>query len=68
MTSLGPPLLPGRWLLRVDEDEKQFILNMDKRQMENAPGFDKDNWPDTTAPEFATGIYSFYRVTPYWEE
>jgi len=54
--------------LTLDTVKKRFILNVDKERLKRAPGFDKDNWPDTTAPEFATDIYSFYRVTPYWEE
>jgi sporulation protein YlmC with PRC-barrel domain len=54
--------------LTLDTVKKRFILNVDKERLKQAPGFDKANWPDTTAPEFATDIYSFYRVTPYWEE
>ena len=44
--------------LKVDEDEKCFILNVDRRTIEQAPGFDKDNWPDmsdaTWGSEFPT--------------
>src|SRR5438445_12971392 len=36
---LGDKLFAIPWrALRVDEDEKQFIFNVDKRQLENAPG------------------------------
>jgi hypothetical protein len=51
----------------VDEDEKCFILNVDKRTIEQAPGFDKDNWPDMSDTTWGTQISSYYRVRPYWE-
>jgi len=54
--------------LTLDTTNKRYLLDIDKERLKQAPGFDKDNWPDTTAPEYASSIYSFYRVTPYWEE
>jgi sporulation protein YlmC with PRC-barrel domain len=66
---MGNKLFMVPWkALTLDTVKKRFILNVDKERLKQAPGFDKDNWPDTTAPEYATDIYSFYRVTPYWEE
>ncbi len=53
--------------LTLDTENKRFILNANKETLKNAPGFDKDNWPDMTSPEFGTRIYSFYKVKPYWE-
>ena len=29
----------------VDEKNEKLIVNIDKQVLENAPGFDKDNWP-----------------------
>jgi surface antigen len=52
----------------LDEDEKQFVLNVDKATLESAPGFDKDNWPDMADPNFGNRIYSHYGVSPNWEE
>lgn len=44
---VGNELFAVPWnALAVDEDEKQFLLNVDRVKLENAPGFDKDNWPD----------------------
>jgi hypothetical protein len=54
-------------LLTVDEDEKHFVLNVDRSLLENAPGFDKDNWPDMADRSFGTKIYGYYGRTPYWE-
>ena len=66
---MGNKLFAVPWdALRVDEDEKCFILNVDKRVLETAPGFDKDNWPDMADPDFSTRIYSHYGSKPYWDE
>lgn len=64
---MGNKLFAVPWqALRVDEDDKRLILNVDKATLENAPGFDKDNWPDMASSSFATRIYSYYKVTPDW--
>jgi sporulation protein YlmC with PRC-barrel domain len=66
---MGDKLFMVPWkALTLDTVNKRFILDVDKERLKKAPGFDKDNWPDTTAPEFSTRIYSFYHQTPYWEE
>jgi sporulation protein YlmC with PRC-barrel domain len=65
---MGNKLFALPWdALTLDEDEHQFILNVDKKQLENAPGFDKDNWPDMADPNWGSQIYSYYGRTPYWE-
>jgi len=66
---IGNKLFAVPWnALRLDEDEKEFILNVDKRTLETAPGFDKDNWPDMTNPSWAEGVFRHYGTTPYWQE
>ena len=66
---MGDKLFAVPWsALRVDEDEKQFILDVEKNRLEKAPGFDKDNWPDMADTSWGSQIYSYYAVRPYWEE
>src|SRR5215813_5243945 len=66
---LGDKLFAIPWnALTLDEDEKQFILNADKKTLENAPGFDQDNWPDMAKPSWGAQIHSYYGTQPYWEE
>ena len=48
--------------------EKQAVLNVDKKLLENAPGFDKDNWPNMADSIWENSIYKHYGYTPYWEE
>lgn len=66
---MGNKLFAVPWnALRVDEDEKCFILNVDKQVLESAPGFDKDNWPDMDDTAWGSRVFQHYGLTPYWEE
>jgi len=66
---MGDKLFAVPWTaMSVDEDEKCFVLNVDKRTLENAPGFDKDNWPDMADTSWGSKIFQHYGATPYWEE
>src|SRR5215472_884983 len=48
---LGNKLFAIPWsAVTVDEDEKCLILNVDRRTLEKAPGFEKDTWPDMADP------------------
>ena len=49
--------------LALDEDRKCFILDVDKQRLQNAPGFDKDNWPDMADPSWGGGVSSYWRAT-----
>jgi sporulation protein YlmC with PRC-barrel domain len=42
------------------EGKDCFVLNLDEKQLKNAPGFDKDNWPNFTSREVASSIEQFY--------
>jgi sporulation protein YlmC with PRC-barrel domain len=65
---MGNKLFAVPWsALRLDEDKKHFILDVDKKKLENAPGFDKDNWPDMADTSWGTRIFSYYGAVPYWE-
>jgi hypothetical protein len=48
--------------------ENRAVLNVDKKKLENAPGFDKDNWPNMADSVWGTSIHKHYGYTPYWEE
>jgi hypothetical protein len=48
--------------------EKRATLNVDKKLLENAPGFDKDNWPNMAESKWGTSIYKHYGYTPYWQD
>jgi sporulation protein YlmC with PRC-barrel domain len=38
-----------------------FVLDVSKQRLENAPGFDKNHWPDFASPQWRNQIDSYYR-------
>ncbi len=65
---MGDKLFAIPWsALKVDTVEKQFVLDVAKEKLENAPGFDKDNWPDMADRDWAKGVYNYYDAKPYWD-
>ena len=66
---MGNKLFAVPWRkFKVDEDEKCFVLNTDKTMLENAPGFDKDDWPDMSNPTWEAEVFGFYNATPDSQE
>jgi sporulation protein YlmC with PRC-barrel domain len=43
--------------LTLDPERKVFLLNRDKESLKNAPGFDKDHWPNTNSHYEAVNTY-----------
>lgn len=65
---MGNKLFAVPWhALRVDLTNQEFILDVSRETLENAPGFDKSDWPDMADPDWGTQIHRHYRQTPYWE-
>lgn len=52
--------------LEVDAENERFVLDVPRDRLENAPGFDKDDWPDTGEETWQLDVYEFYGQTPYW--
>jgi len=44
--------------LTRNEDEDCLVLDVDRRQLEQAPGFDKENWPDFADSRLGSEIAS----------
>jgi sporulation protein YlmC with PRC-barrel domain len=58
--------VPLSALKRSDKDANVFILDVDKERLKNAPGFDKDKWPEAADRSWVTTVYSFYNQPTYW--
>lgn len=59
---MGNKLFAVPWTaFRLDTEHHCLVLDVPKERLKNAPGFDKDNWPDFAAPEFGETIHSYYR-------
>lgn len=48
--------------MKLDTENKRFILDQSKEKLENAPGFDKDDWPDFADESLNESIHSYYGV------
>lgn len=64
---LGDKLFAIPWeALALDPENEWFVLDIAKEQLEDAPGFDKDHWPDMGDRDWGAGIHSHYGHRPYW--
>jgi len=50
--------------LRLDTENKRFVLNVDKERLKNAPGFAKDDWP-AMSQAWGESINRYYDVPLY---
>ncbi len=65
---LGNKLYAVPWsALRAAPEDEGFILDVSRERLEQAPGFDKNSWPDMADSEWAKGIHGYYGINPYWE-
>jgi len=63
---LGEKLFAVPWnALTLDTENKRFVLNVSKARLEDAPGFDKDAWPDFADKTWIDNIHNFYQTKPY---
>ncbi|MEM1269703.1 MAG: PRC-barrel domain-containing protein [Bacteroidota bacterium] len=54
--------------MHLDTENERFVFNIDKSRLENAPGFDKDNWPLTPDNEWIDSVYSYYSIPSVYSE
>lgn len=54
-------------ILTWSDENKKFILDMPKADLEKAPGMDKNNWPENIDFEMVAKTYSNFGVAPYWD-
>jgi sporulation protein YlmC with PRC-barrel domain len=64
---MGDKLFAIPWsALMVDTDDEQFILDIDKKSLEGAPGFDKAHWPNMADRAWGAEVSKYYGAKPYW--
>ena len=49
--------------LTVDSVEHRIVLDVDRERLENAPGFDKDDWPTTADDTWMNDMHQHYGST-----
>jgi sporulation protein YlmC with PRC-barrel domain len=61
---MGNKLFAVPWeALTLDTENKRFILNVSKSKLKDAPGFDKDDWPDLADPSLVGTLNNYYGLT-----
>lgn len=59
--------IPWNALQHKGEDGETMVLDVDKERLENAPGFNKNDWPDMANRSWGKEIHAYYGLQPYWE-
>ncbi|MGK5064610.1 PRC-barrel domain-containing protein [Janthinobacterium sp. LB3P112] len=58
---MGDKLFAVPWeRLTLDNVNKRFLLNVNKDLLKDAPGFDKNNWPDMGSDAWKQQVDAFY--------
>ena len=62
---MGEKLFAVPWeALRLDTENKRFVLDVTKARLEGAPGFDKQHWPDMADATWERSIHDYYGTRP----
>lgn len=63
LLGMGDKLFVVPWqALKLDTENKRFVLEINKDRLRDAPGFDKDEWPDMTDPVSVSKVHAFYET------
>lgn len=63
LLGLGEKYFAIPWeALYLSDNKEHFALAVTEKELENAPGFDRNNWPDFADPVYYATIYEFYHV------
>ncbi len=64
---MGDKLFALPWeVLKIGLNGDVFILNVPREKLEQAPGFDQDNWPDMADTSWGEMVHHYYGYKPYW--
>lgn len=58
---IGDRLFAIPWkALEPDMENERFMLDVNAKRLKNAPGFDKDEWPDMADDTWNSAVESYY--------
>jgi len=62
MLGMGGKLHAIPWeAFRVDAGNERVVLDVPRERLKDAPGFDKDHWPNFADPIVATQVQTYYQ-------
>lgn len=63
----GEKLFAVPWVsLELDPEKDRFVMDVDRERLKDAPGFDKEDWPNMSGTYWGTDVPKFYG-TKLWE-
>ncbi len=63
---MGDKLFAIPWsAFGLDAPAHTFILNIDQEKLQNAPGFDQDNWPNMADQAWGNSVADYYGTASY---
>ncbi len=48
--------------ISIDTENERCVLKIEKDRLKDAPGFDKDAWPNTADPKWQSSVRDYYRA------
>jgi sporulation protein YlmC with PRC-barrel domain len=67
LLGIGDKLFAVPWeCLTVDTERETFVMDIDRQRLMNAPGFDKNDWPEAPGQKWYHDMYDYYDQRPYW--
>src|SRR5208283_5824449 len=64
---IGDKLFAVPWeLFTVRAGDHEFLLDIEKQMLMDAPGFERSKWPDMSDDAWAATIHSHFAQKPYW--
>jgi len=60
---MGDKLFALPWeVLEYNETQGAYVLNIDKETLQNAPGFEENDWPDMADPSWSDRVRQHFRL------
>ena len=60
---VGEKLFAIPWhSMRLDTENHEWLLDASEESLKEAPGFDKENWPDFTSSQYRESLAGFWAV------
>ena len=68
LLGLGEKLFAVPWVsLELDAEKDRFVMDVDRERLRQAPGFDKDDWPNMGDTYWGTDVPKFYGAKLHWD-
>lgn len=65
---IGDKLFAVPWKsLQHSASEQLFTLDAHKDRLKDAPGFDKEHWPNFSDTAYGSTVHEYYGVPPWWQ-